>query len=66
MTLSLHKLRKEFQSDISAIHMVHSAAFKTTVEADLVDGLRDHSALALSLVAEQQGPIVGHVVVSPV
>ncbi|MDG2321161.1 MAG: hypothetical protein P8L79_12950 [Rhodospirillaceae bacterium] len=66
MTLPLHKLRNEFWSDISAIHMVHSAAFKTTAEAHLVDGLCDHSALAPSLVAEQKGSILGHAVVSPV
>jgi len=53
-------------ADRGAIHAVNAAAFDTDAEARLVDVLRAHAGLTLSLVAEQGGEIVGHIAFSPV
>lgn len=45
---------------------MHRAAFPTADEADLVDRLRAAGKAAVSLVAEDDGEIVGHIVFSPV
>jgi putative acetyltransferase len=57
-------IRRELPDDITAIHEVHTAAFETEVEANLVTALRATDAWLppLSLVAEDHGRIVGHVV----
>ena len=34
-------------------------------EQDLIDALRDHDALTISLVARQEGKIIGHIAFSP-
>src|SRR5688572_3089081 len=64
-------IRVENVDDESAIRAVTAAAFKSApqssgTEAAIIDTLRDAGALTLSLVAEQQGRIVGHVAFSPV
>lgn len=64
-------IRAERPGDEPAIHMITAAAFADMpysdgTEADIVNGLRADGDLALSLVAEQGGEIVGHVAVSPV
>lgn len=59
-------LRLEKPADRVGIHAVHEASFPTTDEAELVDGLRTAGRLTLSLVAEEQGQVVGHVAFSPV
>ena len=43
-----------------------NAAFGQAAEGDLVARLRDRGALAVSLVAEAGGKVVGHVALSPV
>jgi putative acetyltransferase len=43
-----------------------AAAFPTPAEAELVDRLREAGAVTISLVAEQHGRVVGHVLFSPV
>ena len=48
------------------IGAVHAASFPTDAEARLVDLLRDAGHLVVSLVAEIDGTIVGHVAFSPV
>ncbi|ANN21604.1 GCN5 family acetyltransferase [Amycolatopsis orientalis] len=64
-------LRQEIPADREAIHAVHLAAFAKlsvpVVEAKLVDELRDDGDLiaALSIVAERDGEVVGHVCCSP-
>lgn len=63
MTLTI---REEVPADASAIHEVNVAAFETEAEAKLVDALRAAGALQLSLVAELDGRIVGHIAFSPV
>jgi putative acetyltransferase len=42
------------------------AAFGRTAEADLVDSLRQRGAYTLSLVAEKEGQVVGHILFTPV
>jgi putative acetyltransferase len=59
-------IRPERPTDQAAIHQVHSLAFGQANEADLVHALRRAGALTLSLVAEQDGRIVGHIAFSPV
>ncbi len=57
-------VREETPGDYEAIHRVESEAFGRPEEADLVDALRSHGVLTLSLVAEMNG-VVGHISFSP-
>jgi putative acetyltransferase len=64
-------IRDEVPSDISTIRLIVSAAFETAprksgTEAAIVDALRADGSLTLSLVAESEGAIIGHVAFSPV
>ena len=65
------KIRSEKISDIDAIEKVIVAAFLNAPHTDhtehyIVRELRDSGALSISLVAEIQGQIVGHIAISPV
>jgi putative acetyltransferase len=57
-------VRPETGDDVDAIREVHLKAFPTPAEADLVTRLRDDFDSEISLVAEQAGRVVGHVVLS--
>jgi putative acetyltransferase len=59
-------IRPESVDDIAAIHAVNSAAFESRAEADLVDALRSAANPIVSLVADDDGRIVGHILFSPV
>ena len=64
-------IRKETTSDIEAITQVTIAAFKTLqisnqTEQFIIKALRNANALTLSLVAEVDGRVVGHIAFSPV
>jgi putative acetyltransferase len=59
-------IREEAPRDAAAIRQVNTTAFETDAEAKLVDALRAAGALTLSLVAEADGEIVGHIAFSPV
>ena len=64
-------VRPEHEGDIDAIRTLTETAFKTAPHADgtehlIIDRLRAAGALTLSLVAEADGTIVGHVAFSPV
>jgi putative acetyltransferase len=64
-------VRAEAPGEERAIHDVTEAAFATLDISDgsepaIIDALRAAGALALSLVAEQDGEVVGHVAFSPV
>jgi putative acetyltransferase len=59
-------IRGETPEDFSAIHHINTAAFGRPNEAALVDALRQNNALTISLVAVQDGRLVGHVALSPV
>ena len=56
----------ETQADLVAIYQVNRLAFERENEAQLVDKIRDNEAVILSLVAELDGQIVGHILFSPV
>ena len=59
-------VRSEEPSDHRAIHGVHAASFPTVGEARLVDALRAAGLLCVSLVAVEQGKVIGHVAFSRV
>lgn len=71
-TMNQHSIiRNETPADISAITEVTLAAFKTLdvsnqTEHFIVEALRAAKALAVSLVAELEGRVVGHIAFSPV
>ncbi|UWM77900.1 N-acetyltransferase [Rhizobium sp. WSM4643] len=64
-------IRDETPEDIDAIHNLTWTAFKPMTysdgtEAEIVRRLRENGDLTISLVAEQDGEILGHVAFSPV
>ncbi len=59
-------IRAEVESDIPAIAGIVRRAFENEGEVRLVDLIRQRSEALLSLVYEQDGAIVGHVLVSPI
>src|SRR4051794_40840941 len=60
------QIRPERAADFAAIRAVVAAAFKSDAEADLVEKIRASPEYIpeLSLVAELDGEIVGHVMIS--
>ena len=65
------KVRIENEADIDAIDRITTAAFLNAPHTDhseqyIVRKLRNSGALYISLVAEYQGEVVGHVAISPV
>ena len=58
------RVRGENGAEWSVIRSVHEAAFGGAEEADLVDNLRTAGDVLVSLVAEMEGRIVGHVLFS--
>ena len=62
----LAAVRPERPGDVAAIRRVNEEAFGRAAEADLVDALRAHGQVSLSLVAERGGEVVGHLLFSPV
>jgi putative acetyltransferase len=58
-------IRPERPGDEAAIRDVIASAFPTAAEAKLVDLLREAGRLTVSLVAEVDGEVVGHVGFSP-
>lgn len=64
-------IRPETPSDIAAIHALTAEAFRNAPHTDhteqfITDALRKAGALTVSLVAERNGAVFGHVAVSPV
>lgn len=59
-------IRDEAAGDAPAIRVVLEEAFGTPVEAGLVDALRVSCDDRLSLVAERDGDVVGHILFTPV
>jgi len=59
-------IRLEKPEDIPAIRIVNERAFGRPAEADLVDALRRNGKASISLVAVDDGSIVGHIYFSPV
>ncbi|WP_153100391.1 GNAT family N-acetyltransferase [Paraburkholderia hayleyella] len=68
-------IRAERANDIQAIRALVAAAFRAgsseqqdapePQEPLMIDGLRQHGALTLSLVAEEAGVLLGHIAFSP-
>jgi putative acetyltransferase len=64
-------IRNEIDADVDAITEVTIAAFKTLeisnhTEQFIVEALRANNALTVSLIAEVDGHVVGHIAFSPV
>lgn len=57
-------IRPETPEDIETIHVLNQKAFAREEEARLVDALREADYVHLSLVAVQDGKLVGHVLFS--
>lgn len=60
------RIRIEEQRDWPAVRAVNESAFETSAEADLVAALRTQAVPVVSLVAEDEGSVVGHIMFSPV
>jgi putative acetyltransferase len=58
-------IRLETPADIPAIHGLNEIAFGQPLEANIVDTIRRSNGVGLSLVADNQGRIVGHILFSP-
>jgi putative acetyltransferase len=59
-------IRQETPADIPAVRTVNESAFDQPAEADAVDALRARGTYLLSLVAEEEDQLVGHIFFSPV
>lgn len=60
------EIREEQPEDVAAIRVVNEEAFGQPAEARIVDKLRGACEGLLSLVAVDEGTVVGHVLFSPV
>jgi putative acetyltransferase len=59
-------VRPESPGDRASVRVVNERAFPTPLEAHIVDAVRDRCADMISLVADVDGRVVGHVLFSPV
>ena len=59
-------IRAEQDNDRTAVHAVNTSAFETPSEANLVDALRERAEPVVSLVADERGTILGHIMFTPV
>ena len=59
-------VRPETDRDQKAVYAVNASAFDTSAEAKLVNALRQQATQVLSLVAEIDKEVVGHILFSPV
>ncbi|MFA5494330.1 MAG: N-acetyltransferase [Porticoccaceae bacterium] len=59
-------IRDEQRHDRAAVHRLNTLAFDTPAEADLVDALRGAAQPIVSLVADDDGTIAGHILFTPV
>ena len=60
------RVRAERPDDYALVREINRAAFGRDAEADLVDRLRAEASPIISLVGEQGGQVVGHILFSPV
>ncbi|KAB2888786.1 MAG: N-acetyltransferase [Desulfobulbaceae bacterium] len=71
MNTSKFSIRNEAAADFAAITDITVAAFQTLeischTEQFIIEALRAASALSVSLVAEEEGRVIGHIAFSPV
>ena len=59
-------IRDEKEGDRDSVYALNVSAFENPSEADLVDALRQQARPVVSLVAEENGEVVGHIMFSPV
>lgn len=59
------EIRQETAADVAAVYAVNEQAFGRPDEANLVNRLRDNGKFTLSLVAEENGRIIGHILFTP-
>lgn len=64
--MSQIRIRPEVATDRGAVHAINAAAFEQEAEAQLVDRLRETAEPLISLVAEIEGQVVGHILFSGV
>jgi putative acetyltransferase len=57
-------IRDGLDSDAAAIRAVHLSAFPTAAEADLVERLTGDGDVVVSVIAEEEDEIIGHVLLS--
>jgi putative acetyltransferase len=62
---TLIEIREERPGDVESIRDVNKCAFGQDLEGKIVDALRSNGAALLSLVATQNGKVVGHIIYSP-
>lgn len=60
------KIREEQPSDVEKIWEVNSDAFETDAEANLVNALRNSGCTYISLIAEIENNVVGHILFTQV
>lgn len=59
-------IRNEQSHDITQIESLNTTVFETAAEAKLVNALRDSGCEYISLVAETNNKIIGHILFTPV
>lgn len=59
-------IRTEKKSDRAVVYRINTAAFERCAEAELVETLRECVQPLISLVAEEDAAVVGHIMFSPV
>ena len=59
-------IRLEQETDRQQIRTINTRAFDTSAEANLVDILRRSGVPLISLVAEENGQLIGHILFSPI
>ena len=60
------EIRAEKENDRDSVYAVNVSAFETPSEGKLVDVLREQAQPVVSLVAEEKGKVVGHIMFSRV
>ena len=59
------RIRTARPEDAAGIRAVNVSAFGTTAEADLIDALCERATPIISLVADDDGAIIGHILFTP-
>ena len=60
------RIRAEVPGDYPSVHLINAAAFGVETEAKLIGVLRAQASPLVSLVADDEGTLVGHIMFSPV